>query len=1125
MRIRVLSIVLALFILFPLQPCEAARRRKKKPVVRSQTVTKSTSSSTISAGYGALAKGDANGAIKAWRPIFKSAPGEAVAHALWLQFAGLCFENSRLRELESAAREADSFKATPELRAAARLVLLRAAHHQKRNGDVQKLEKSLDFVRDWQVIGPFSDESGGSPGFDTVFAPERENTFGKTINNHLDKPVRWRALLASNDGSILPGRFLADEEDKGFGVFYAATALKAPRARTVQLRINHSGAMKLWLNGQLVLLDPKQRPAQNLDPDGFVITQKLQAGWNSLLLKISAAEPQDACFSLRLTNAIGADLPLPSIDSKRFIWQPLDAKSDKKTVPAVPQLLQSLQSLAIGEATPVLSFARGFWGEMAGVRQPNFWLWPEQITLQQKAARLAEENKSEEAIGAYQELLHSEEFLPEVWRRLARLQKQAGKGENALTSLRKARALRPQDATVAAEYADLLNERGDKNGALSVYQQSLTLDPSQIFLREKVRLAKGEKSLLDLVPAMPTPPVPTPFAVAETSLPQSAAPVETQTEAIVWLDEARQIVYDDGAMLTQFHQVIQIHSAAAAARYTSLPLGIPTPLARLTVESVGVISAGQTRAALFDETQNTLQFPALKIGDVLDFSYRLEQRQRGPLARQFWTQWFFNLAGAKVQQSRFVLVTPAQMTFNIRNHGQVPAPQRSEIKTGSALWHMREWHLQNLAPRAVQASITSPTSMPGTPDALWIDVSSIPNWKMVADWYRNFSALQDVPDASIKAKALQITQKARTEEDKLRALHAYVARGLGTRIGTPNKVVLEARLSPVAAQRTLRDGYGDEWGKAALLTALCNAVGIRAHLGLFNARSEDLSPFLPAPHFKRAMVAAQLQNNWMWLDATHFSFDHLPAENQGVPALLLEEGVTMPTTTPVLPAESSIAASAYQMQLDATGELKGESETSLSGGWGDVLRAKARSLSAPQRALLLNQISSHLAAVARPSSATLTNLESFDEPLKLQQAYAEQSYAKPENDNWTLQLPWQKPMNIPQAVADESASQTLAAQEWEVAKWRGLTLDTLKLQLPPGFEPALLPQEIKDASAFGRYRFTYKVEGDSATGQTLIVTREVLLTPLRISLEEAANYKVFCQSIARESERKIILKK
>ncbi len=1082
--------IIGLFILFallPLLPPKTAQAARKTSKTRAITRRNSVPKPALAAGYAALAKNDFRGAIDAWRPLFKTARAENSTHALWPQFVQLCLENGRLDDLESAANAADSPESTPALRAAARLVVRRAAWREKRPREAQNLDENLDFMRAWQVAGPF--ENQAQNGFETSFAPEQADTFNKTLKGKDNKPLLWRAVPASREGMLLVGRFLSDGEA---GVYYAATAINMPSARTVHLRFNHSGAAKLWLNGKFIFSDAKQRAAQNVDPDAFVITQKLAAGWNSLLLKIADEAPDETFFSLRVTTDKGGDLIAPQTDSSRFKWQPLGGQVE----PAVPDLLKNFGRPQSVEEIKVLSFAQRFLSESDQAAPVIPLLSPQQISLQQKATRWAAEGQTKEAISAYQALLKYEEFLPDALQKLLLLQKQQGDVEGALGTARKLRVFRPQDAEIAVQYAELLRERGEKKEALTVYQQAMALDASQTAWRERARILAGEKALFDLVPDVP-----------------SAANSAQKADAVLLLDEARQIVYDDRASLTRFHQIIQINSANAARRYASYTLENPSPTARLTIESAKVISAGKSSDILRGATQNNLKIPTLIAGDIVDLTYRVEANQRGVLERQFWSQWFFNLAGMPVQTSRFVLITPPQVTFNIRSHGDVPAPQRRQIQSGNVIWDVREWRMENLAARFMEPLIPAPQ------DAnLWLDISSVVTWKSVADWYRELSAKRCVPDATVRAKALEITQNAHSDEDKLRALHSYVARELREQKSSS----IDISLVPESGAKIMRAGYGKATDKAALLVALCEACGIKARLALFNARRDGLTPFLPSPRFNSVMVVAQMQSGAVWLDASNADFDNLPSENQGVPALLVEEGATTLTTSPILEAENNFAATKYQAQLDESGQLKGEVETSFSGEWGAALRASWRALPTNRRAEFVSDVARLLMPAVQPAKGMARNFESADQTLKMQFAFGGAKYAASEVGILTFRLPWQELASINKALLNTEAART---QECEVAALRGLSLDTLKLQLSPGFAPQELPDEIKDASSFGRYRFNYKIEGDVATGATLIVTREVLLSPLRVSVDETPAYKAFCKAILGESGREIIVKK
>lgn len=1073
----------------------AARRKTKSKVVkRKKTEAKPHVETSLAAGWEAFSKNDAATAIAAWRPLFQSSPSENSTRGLWPLFVQLCIENDRLAVLESAANELDSPQSSPELRAAARLVERRAAWREKRLKEAQDLTEKLNFLQNWQVVGPFENQS--ETGLDEIQAPEREDTLRKTPKGENDKPLRWQPLPTSREGLNWVSRFLGDGKP---GVYYAATAINSPSARTVQLRFNHSGAAKMWLNGKLVFLDPTSRPSQNVDPDVFVVTQKLEAGWNSILLKIADDSLGETMFSLRLTNDKGANLPLLQTDSMRFKWQNISGQ----TTPALPNLLNNFGTPVKAEDRQIFAWAQRFFGESGPALPILPLLSPQQLSLKQKATKLEQQGKIKGAISAYNEFLKTEDFSPEILQRLISLQVAQSDVVVALSTWKKLRAYRPQDAELVALYADFLLQQGDKNGALAAYQQAIVTEPLRTVWREKIRVLSGEKTLLDSIPdvkiSVDKPPA------------QVDSPPE-KSDVTLLLDEARQIVYDDRAILTRFHQIIRINSSNGARQYENFVLPEPAPDALLTIESAKVISAGKSNDVLRNSNDNSLKIPTLIAGDVVDLTYRVEENQHGFWERQFWSQWFFNLAGVPVQTSRFILITPPSVTFNIRSHGDVPAPIRSQLKSGNATWEAREWRMDNVAARPIETLSVAPQ------DAnLWIDISSVVSWKSVADWYRDASAPRRLISPSVRAKAQQLTQSANSNEDKLRALHSFVSHSLRTERTKPQNY----SVVPQSASQTLRRGYGTEAEKANLLLAFCESIGIKARLALFNSRSEGLGPLLPSPRLQGVMVVAQIEGKDVWLDVNYPEFDSLPSENQGVPVLPIEDGSMALSETPIAAAESNIAATKYELNLEPSGQMKGTCETSFSGEWGSDLRSRWNGLAANRRAGFATGAMQNLMPTAKAIKDISYNFSSVNQPLKIQFSLETKQLSAAENEV-IMQLPWQRLMSVSKVLLDASTQRT---QEYEVAALRGLSLDTLKLKLPPGMMPQNLQDEIKDSSTFGRYRFTYKMEGETSVGATLIVTREVLVSPLRVSVDDSAGYVAFCKAIVRESEREIILKK
>lgn len=725
-------------------------------------------------------------------------------------------------------------------------------------------------------------------------------------------------------------------------------------------------------------------------------------------------------------------------------------------------------------------------------------IFPDSETLlRAKAERRAVQGQISAAITAYRRLLQGA-LQPGYLLALADLQEKARDFKGAIATLQNVRALRPQDASLAGRLADLLSQRGDKPGALALYREALSLNPAQVALREKVQLLSGEKPLFDLVAGLDAAPL-----IAK--IPAKPAGMAS----MIVLDEARQVVYPDRATLTRFRQIIKVFDAAGVARHRNLDLALPTASATSTIESAKITSpGGKTRDVSQNVGEKSLSWPSLAPGDVIDVIYRVEDYQKGGLAQQFWAQWFFGISGAPVKTSRFVLITPPDVVFNVRSHGEIPRPQTRDVKSKSSTWRVREWRVDNAAPRKIEP--LSPAVADTQP---WLDISSIGSWKQIADWYRGLSAPRGVPDAATRAKAAELTKSARDETEKLRAIYRYVARDVQYQ-STPFRL---SRYLPAEGKEVMREKYADGKDKAALLTALCAAVGIKARMVLLSGREAGITPFLPSPRFNHAIVVADLENGPLWLDfsADFVPFGELSSNNQGVAALIIGEGTTDLTNTPVLPAERNFAADSHVAQLGADGKISGTVELSLSGDWGGSMRQTFQHLPQNRRADALTKIAARSIKNARLTDGTLSGLGDSDRPMQIKIAYKADNFGSKSGNSLLTRLPWQGEEGLLPALQNTSNR----TQPIEQAALRGLYLSTVRLKMPAGYAPQELPAEVKDETPWGRYRFNYKVENGA-----LLATREVLLGALRVEAADASSYAAFLEAIQTESRRQIVLK-
>ena len=179
------------------------------------------------------------------------------------------------------------------------------------------------YVHAWNMIGPFG--FAGLPalrnvpangGRETICAtlaatkypPEEKVDLAATYTGEMTQTVKTRTLtwkpVFEPENRFDFGKQLGWTDGQEEGAAYAVTYLYSPTAAEIGLRFEDSQgahAVRGWLNGQPLPLDPKSLPVAKLrcriDSTQPV---KLQAGWNELLLRYDFIWGADKAFGLRL---------------------------------------------------------------------------------------------------------------------------------------------------------------------------------------------------------------------------------------------------------------------------------------------------------------------------------------------------------------------------------------------------------------------------------------------------------------------------------------------------------------------------------------------------------------------------------------------------------------------------------------------------------------------------------------------------------------------------------------------------------------------------------------------------------------------------------------------------------
>ncbi len=198
-------------------------------------------------------------------------------------------------------------RAHPEVRGAANMRLAAVERARGRDGVAAAALHELAFLGGWSVAGPFDND--GRSGFDRVFPPERAQDLGARFPGKV-REVGWRPLPpeALSTGFAHLGAAVRPARDV---VVYALAVVESPRARRVRLRLGASGAVKVFVNGALVLADPTYHPARL---DQAAVEVGLRAGPNRILVKLCHAEGRLGLFA-RLSDPAERPLRLGSVQT------------------------------------------------------------------------------------------------------------------------------------------------------------------------------------------------------------------------------------------------------------------------------------------------------------------------------------------------------------------------------------------------------------------------------------------------------------------------------------------------------------------------------------------------------------------------------------------------------------------------------------------------------------------------------------------------------------------------------------------------------------------------------------------------------------------------------------------
>lgn len=507
-------------------------------------------------------------------------------------------------------------------------------------------------------------------------------------------------------------------------------------------------------------------------------------------------------------------------------------------------------------------------------------------------------------------------------------------------------------------------------------------------------------------------------------------------------------------------------------------------------------------------------------GAVFAFSYTLEDRS-------IFTQAEWNF-------QRFLPVINARFNLNLPegwraealtfNHPQI------EPKVAGARY---TWELSNLPPVPFEPMSPKLTHLVPRlavsyfpPANVQLPIKTFSSWGEVATWMAELEDPQVIIDDALARKSHELTALAKTEFEKIRAIAQYVQNiqyiSIQTGIGRGGGY------RPHASNEVFAKSYGDCKDKANLMRAMLKVVGIVSiPVSIYSGDSNYVRASWPSPQqFNHCIIAVKVSDETqagtiikhptlgrlLIFDPTdeQTPLGDLAFDLQGSLALIDSKNETDLVRMPVTPPEMNQLERVATFELRADGGISGKIQDQAKGQTAAMMRSEFRKLSKPE---FTGTIERWLTSGA--TSARLNKMEPIDNTAEghftLHVEFSAESYGQLMQNRLMIF----KPVVVSRR---EGLALTAPTRKHPVVLGNSAYSETVRVQLPSGFEVDEVPDPVKIQTSFGSYVTSYEVKGNE-----LVFKRQLSHQATVISPAEYEVVRKFFESIRAAENAPVVL--
>jgi transglutaminase-like putative cysteine protease len=676
---------------------------------------------------------------------------------------------------------------------------------------------------------------------------------------------------------------------------------------------------------------------------------------------------------------------------------------------------------------------------------------------------------------------------------LAGIYEALGRNEDAFAAFRDGLEIAPEEAGLLAAQGRMLLRVGQRDAGAQELRRALALRPQDAASRELLEQIQPERRPDEAFAVEPE-------ALLARRADPAGYPIRTLQDLTV------NTVFESG-LGSSFRQVaVQVNDAEGARQWRTFSIQFDPDVQRIDVRQARVFRGGRQLTAArtfeqplgepwyrmyYDTRALVVVFPDLEPGDVVEIRYRIDDVAPRNLFHDYYGD--FRLLGSTVPIARldYVLITPSSRRFHFNTPEMRGLEHDTREENGRRFDH---FHVENVP------ALNMEPSSPGMTELVpYLHVSTYQGWEDVGRWYWGLIRDQLRADPSLQQRVRELVAGAPDTRTKVARIYDWAIRN--TRY-----VALEFGIHgflPYRVPDIVSRGFGDCKDTASLIYTMLREAGIDARIVLIRTRQNGGIAEAPASLAVFDHAIAYVPELDLYLDGTaEFSgIEDLPQMDQGVMVLRVGPDDVEFTRTPVLAADRNQRTRRVSMALteDGSGTIEVTEQVRGVDAPGYRSRFQAEGL---RRERLERQTRTLFPGLELTNSA-FTNLDDFSAPVEVRYSARVPQLAL--RDGRALRL-------APSVLGDLSGTLASASARRLPLELGGRStyVEERRVQLPQGWTVSELPDGGTAESPFGRVSLAVERDGRDVRART-----ELQLNADRVAPNDYPAFRQWVEQVDR----------